>query len=937
MIGWFLQLAPLVLHRPNSLAFVFSAALCFALAGVALLLPSFAAARAPQMRSAIGWGLIAIAMLSLFGAAVGMPAPVDLPSLHAWLHDINPRPGTMAVNTAIVLLLAGFVFAAMAKVDSRATGTSVLMATFAVLILGIGGVAANVLELELVYPQVSFLRMEPQSAVATIVLAIGLWNAWRHDDWYRSQRFFRDDEKTGYMSATILSATALTAGVAGFGIQQDILKSSLSENLMARLKNQVSTFHAGISQGTRHADNIARQTDVIRYVRAARKSTGFDRPQEARHRLGDNLLAEGFTSVTLYDNAHRELLHAGRPPRRAPLEKNVLPALPAWLRWDDGLYLGTRSPVRDNDRVISMLEAEQPLPLLSGKFMHIEGFGKTGEMGVCFADGTDIRCFPQGRNPRIHSFPRLSASGKLTAMGHALMGQSGIFTGRDYRGIEVIAAYAPLTETGLAIVIKQDAHELYQPIRTQLNWYLPLLVLLVAGGAWMLRSEVKPLVSKLLDSEQTARERELHVRTVVDTVTEGIITIDKDGVIESFNRAASRIFGYTPEQAIGRKITMLMPPEMRPLHDEGMQRYLTTGEARVIGKRNLELPGLHKDGTVFPLELGINETAINGRRVLVGIVQDRTERKKAEQALRESEARSREITETLGEGVFVTGPQGEIVFSNPAAQRLLGWAGDELQGKRAHALFHHTRADGTPYPGELCEINRVVSSGKSFRGHDEVFWRKDGTMLPVSINSMPIIRDGEVMGAVVAFHDIIERKRAEARMQHLANFDILTDLPNRALLRDRMRQALASAQREKHCVAVMFIDLDKFKPVNDRLGHEAGDQLLMQVAKRLRGCLRESDTVARVGGDEFVVLLPKVDGEDDALLVASKILDTLNAPFVLASHTVEISGSIGVAVYPEHGSEVEKLMKSADEAMYHAKQSGGSTIRSFSQLALVDL
>lgn len=934
MLGWVLRLAPVVQYQPNSFALVFSSALCFALAGIALLLPLFKAERNRQAQAAIGWVLIAIATLNLLGTTLDITLLAELPALHSWLHDLNPRPGRMPVNSGVGFLLAGFVFVAMARVRSRTIAAAILLATFTVLILGIGGVAGNVLDLELVYPQISFLHMEAQATVAMIVLAIGLWNAWRHDDWYRSQRFFKDDEKTGYMSATILSATALTAGIVGFGIQQDMLESSLSENLMSRLKNQTATFHAEVTQGARHADNTARHTDLVQLIKSSGEPADFGKTREAREHIGKDLLAEGFSSVGLYDTSHREVLRAGRAPRQAPIEKAVFPTTPTWLRWDDGLYLGTRSPVRENGRLIGALELEQPLPLISEQFARVEGFGTTGEMGVCFADGDEIRCFPQGRNPRIHSFPRVNADGKLTPMGHALMGRSGIFTGRDYRGVEVIAAYAPLTATGLVIVIKQDAHELYQPIRTQLNWYLPLLVILVAGGAGMLRSEVKPLVSKLLESEQTARERELHVRTVVDTVTEGIITIDEDGIIESFNRAASRIFGYTPEEVIGRKITMLMPPEMRPLHDEGMRRYLTTGEARIIGKRNLELPGLHKAGTVFPLELGISETTINGRRVLVGIVQDRTEPKKAEQALRESEARSREITETLGEGVFVTGPQGEIVFSNPAAQRLLGWTGEEMLGKHAHALFHHTRADGTPYPNELCEISRVVFSGKSFRGHDEAFWRKDGTMLPVSVNSTPIIRDGQVMGAVVAFHDIIERKRTEARMQHLANFDILTDLPNRALLRDRMRQALASAHRNKNRVAVMFIDLDKFKPVNDTLGHDVGDQLLTQVAQRLRGCLRDSDTVARVGGDEFIVLLPKVDGEDDAMLVAAKILGTLNEPFVLAAHTVEISASIGVAVYPEHGAELEKLMKSADEAMYHAKESGGSTISSYSNLPI---
>jgi diguanylate cyclase (GGDEF)-like protein len=169
----------------------------------------------------------------------------------------------------------------------------------------------------------------------------------------------------------------------------------------------------------------------------------------------------------------------------------------------------------------------------------------------------------------------------------------------------------------------------------------------------------------------------------------------------------------------------------------------------------------------------------------------------------------------------------------------------------------------------------------------------------------------------------------EEQVRHLAHYDALTDLPNRTLFSDRLHQALVIAKRDKTHLAVMFIDLDKFKPVNDLLGHDVGDWLLKKVAQRIQECLRESDTVARIGGDEFIVLLPSIETDQDAFLVAEKIRSSLNLPFVLADDQLEISSSIGISVYPEHGAEDKELIKNADVAMYYAKFAGRDNVKIF--------
>lgn len=174
--------------------------------------------------------------------------------------------------------------------------------------------------------------------------------------------------------------------------------------------------------------------------------------------------------------------------------------------------------------------------------------------------------------------------------------------------------------------------------------------------------------------------------------------------------------------------------------------------------------------------------------------------------------------------------------------------------------------------------------------------------------------------------DITERKNTEERIRHMAQYDGLTDLPNRAMFSDRLQQALAAAKRGQHQLALLFLDFDKFKPINDSLGHAVGDLLLQSAAKRMQECMRESDTIARIGGDEFVVLLPNVTGEQDALFVAEKIRLAIEQPFELAGHVLEISTSIGIALYPQHGEDEIELGKHADLAMYHAKQNGRNTV-----------
>ena len=309
---------------------------------------------------------------------------------------------------------------------------------------------------------------------------------------------------------------------------------------------------------------------------------------------------------------------------------------------------------------------------------------------------------------------------------------------------------------------------------------------------------------------------------------------------------------------------------------------------------------------------------------MIGTTIDITERHKQIEALRLSDT----VLNTLNEAVLVTDSNNRIVSVNPAFTDITGYSAEDVLGKSPALL-----SDGVRRPELAEEMWQSLRNHGSWIG-DIVNRHKSGELYVARI-SVSCVRDekGETVNYVGAFSDISERKALEQRMQVLAHFDPLTDLPNRALFHDRLRQALAACRRNHTRLALLFIDLDKFKPVNDTLGHAVGDLLLKEMAYRLLDSIRESDTAARIGGDEFVVLLSNVDNEDSAMLVAGKILQAIETPVQLDEHALNISASIGVAVYPDHGSSDEEILTNADSAMYLAKHGGGRSIASASDLS----
>jgi diguanylate cyclase (GGDEF)-like protein/PAS domain S-box-containing protein len=307
---------------------------------------------------------------------------------------------------------------------------------------------------------------------------------------------------------------------------------------------------------------------------------------------------------------------------------------------------------------------------------------------------------------------------------------------------------------------------------------------------------------------------------------------------------------------------------------------------------------------------------------LVGMVHSAIARKSREGILFCDKERAQVTLNSIGDAVLSTDRNWRITFLNPVAERLIGWSHAEASGRQLTDVFQVI--DATTRERIVPCLELEVAKGHTvILPPNCVLVRRDGHESPIEDSAAPIRdRSGGIAGLVVVFHDVSEAQAMAQKMTHLAEHDILTSLPNRGLLDDRLEQGIALAQRHSRRLAVLFIDLDHFKHVNDSLGHLIGDQLLRAVALRITPCVRSSDTVSRQGGDEFIVLLSEISRAEDAALIADKIRLAVLEPYTIAHHLLHLTASIGVSVYPEDGADPESLIQCADTALYHAKEKG---------------
>ena len=429
-------------------------------------------------------------------------------------------------------------------------------------------------------------------------------------------------------------------------------------------------------------------------------------------------------------------------------------------------------------------------------------------------------------------------------------------------------------------------------------------------------------------AQTSLRESEARFRTVFEMSLDGIV-LHRDGKFLYVNPAAVAIFGARSEQELlDTPVLAVIHPDF---HNIVMERMKASTEQGIAASR-LEEKYIKLDGTVFDVEVQGQSIVLSGQFAFLATLRDITERKQSEAKLRIAAS----VFSHAREGISITDAGGSIIDVNESFTRITGYDRAEVLGQNS-SILKSGRQDAGFYAAMWSDL-----VGKGFWS-GEIWNRcKDGKLYAEQL-AIQALRDsqGSHQGYVALFTDISERKTLEAQMHQMAYFDALTGLPNRRMLGDRLGQAMAASKRSELYGALMFLDLDNFKPLNDAYGHEVGDLLLIEVARRLRECLREMDTVARFGGDEFVVMLSELDAEkeqstEQAAGVAEKIRASVAEPFFLTvmhpgqeSRTVEhyCSVSMGVALFVNHESSQGEIMKRADAAMYQAKYAGRNAIR----------
>lgn len=432
---------------------------------------------------------------------------------------------------------------------------------------------------------------------------------------------------------------------------------------------------------------------------------------------------------------------------------------------------------------------------------------------------------------------------------------------------------------------------------------------------------------------EALQRSEARFRAISDASPLGIFVSDTGGSCIYTNAAYQRISGLSFKQTLGTRWSMAIHPDDR-------QRVIDSwrAAARSDAPFQTEFRFQRKDGSVVWTR--VNSAVMHDGVVPRGHVQtveDVTERKstefglrKAEEELFQEKERAQVTLNSIGDAVLSTDTLGNVTYLNKVAETMTGWPSEEAIGQPFSEVFKiingETRLPAVNPAQRALDEDRVVGLAA-----DCVLVRRDGSEVAIEDSAAPIHdRNGKVSGAVIVFHDVSQSRAMASKMAHQAKHDFLTGLPNRAQLMERLSQAIRLARRHEKQVALMFLDLDNFKYVNDTLGHAIGDRLLKSVAERLRENVRSTDMVCRHGGDEFVILLDEIENPQGAELVAETLISAFATPHIIDDQDLEVTLSIGISVYPEDGDNEDALISSADTAMFHAKASGRNIYQFYS-------
>lgn len=1061
LFGWMIHQPRFIQWLPGLDGMPYSTALGFILVGVSLMLAEAqirAQTGTPGLSSNYGTLMRTIVRippyLSVLLGSVALVSWVthrslglapDAEVVRQWFPDSNPYLGKMRPLAAMAFVAAGLAIIRMTR--SSASRDSVLTHGLSLFIMFIGllGIVGEIIGAGPVFSW--FIGPVFLAGVCFVLVSLGLL-ALNKDSLVQrpADQGMGDANRISLIAGAVALATGSIGLIAGFATLYPQSIHQLENGLALSLVNRTTLLNDAILNAANDSSEYARLSFSTHPLQSRRADTSAADPGTLFRNVTANHLSTHFSGILLRSASGTELAKSGSFALRPELSVKL--GLPGDVRllWEGGFVVHSRIELHDQGVLLAVLETERRLNI-HPPLNDTGSFGDSLDFPVCARATPDsVDCFPfrSSGGKVLHHLPH-QLNGKPIPVTYALAGGTGIVHTKDYRGIDVIAAYRPIGSLGLGADLKIDTSQLYGPIAIRLHPLLYFLPLLGLFGALLLRLQMVPLLRRLSESE-------FRFRQTLEHAPIGMILGTTDGRLLEANTAACQMLGYSLAELKSLSYTAISHPDDLSHSTDAMHQVLD-------GKSNfyrLEKRYLKKDGQ--PLWAQVTASLVPGSRDdthrFVFQIEDIGGRKHLMDALRHSEERFRTLAQSSYDWEYWRSANRDaLLYISPSCEQITGYLPDEFiadpdlierivhpedqllmkthikdyQDNHEHTIdFRIIRKNGAtrwlahgcrPIYGENGEFrgrrvsNRDISERKQMeaeltsakerlaialdasslsiwdfdirddilflderwagimgnppgstfttaeelmpRVHPEDQPRVMQSLIGVLKGSLPFFQeefrvktargewkwilcsgkvnerdsDGRAIRAIGTNRDISEHKAEEEQVHHWAYFDRLTNLPNRRLLEDRMQQLIAQSKRTQQRFSLLFVDLDKFKPINDEFGHEAGDWLLQSVAKRMQNCLRDSDTVARIGGDEFVILLPNIKESTDALEIAEKIRRALEKPFITdKEQTFSISSSIGIALFPDHASDLDALLKVGDEAMYAAKKAGRNAI-----------
>ncbi|WP_434627382.1 diguanylate cyclase domain-containing protein [Chromobacterium sp. CV08] len=910
VIGGWLSRSPALV--PQNIHMVISTAFCLALYGLALTLALWR----PRWRAhrPLAAAVLALATLALLELASGQTWWLDLPQLHAWRHDMVPHPGRMAPPTAVALvaLACGLLLQPGSTPGRHRAVKACLLSP---LLLGVLGMVASLVDLELLYNWGASVRMALPTALGIIIASLGLYALTR----MTPRPYPRSQDMADSISVTatvLLVSIALTTGLLIYRVSSEAHENSLRTVMSGNVRQRAALLTAQFAIGDSIAHRIYQRPAVQKLLEDASRGKLDASAAAAELAARNHMTVNG---IAIEDGKGRTLVQVGYFETRPRQAQALRSPIGARLLWK-GHYLYRTVDVYHTSAGASRLLIEQRLDMFDRIVMDTAPRDSlSGLYSLCGHDEHDLRCFSQSPQDAGTTIPIAGNLHHFT-MWPAFSGKSGSLHTVDFSGRNVIAAYAPVGNSGLAFSYKIRVADLLAPIRRGLEIDVLIMLAMVTIGTLILRWRTSPLLREVLSSNLMAELAAERFRNAAEANMDAFIIMealrDASGAVTDFrvvyiNSEAERMWHLRRDEAIGRKLKSLTEQHHILNHFDSYRSVIETG--RAISE---EMPKAY-DAT-HPTWIH-HEIVRAGDGVSVS-VRDITQRKLAELDLVLREALLKTVTDSIPALVAFIDNEQRYRYCNKAYMRLFGISPGQIIGSRMRDFLGDEAYDTVRPYVEQALAGQAVSFEREMMVRGESRY-VEGRYIPQQH------ADGAISGFYVMIWDITQARAREIELRSKVTQDAMTGLLNRTAFMELLQDEIKHHYIKRLALALLFLDIDRFKQVNDTLGHAAGDELIREFARRLRGNVRATDHVARLGGDEFVILLIGLDSEQTAVAVVEKLLTVAREDIELHGLRRRMTTSIGVAYASRPDVTPERLLEIADESLYRAKEAGRDTFR----------